>query len=57
MPDFLPVRLQNELRHRKPAVRKQEGQQITTENAAGIGRHFYIERILDSGGISNDTLL
>jgi hypothetical protein len=32
VPDFLPVRLQDQLRHCKSAVREQQGEQVSAEN-------------------------
>jgi len=42
MPDLLPVCLQDQLRHREPAVRKHQGKQVIceNENAAVIGGIF-----------------
>jgi hypothetical protein len=42
MPDFLPVRMQDQLRYRKPEVRKQ-GKVIAKQNAASLRAAFFFD--------------
>jgi len=50
MPDLLPVRLQDQLRHRKSAVREQ--QQVIV----AVSRKYMLRNAADHGGISYCTL-